>query len=218
MLKRLVVPVLIGVTLLLAAALVAAPLVALQAGRSALDAGNLPSAQTHFTTASRLTVFQRWIPLFDRGIARYHLEQWDASASDFEAASKLAPADRQCDIRLSWAAALESGGDMFIDRDDIDSAMIRYQQAQIVLAAANCQATGSPTASDAAEDQWQQSRRRLEEKVTNGAPATSLGSESSAELDPEQELQQRQQQAQQQRQQAEDRSQAGTGGGGEKTW
>lgn len=213
----LVFPGLVAALLLAAAGVLTFELGLVASGRAALEAGRAEAARQDFDAATRIAVIDRWVPVFNRGVANYHLERWDAAATDFEDAARSAPAEHQCAIRLSWAASLEAGGDYFRANDDEDAALIRYQQAQIVLAAAQCSdAQSGTTPSDA--DRQEEARTRLESKVTDGSPTTSRDTDAQAEVDPERELREREQQAQQQRQQAEDRAEGAGGGDGEKTW
>ena len=213
--KRIALIVLI-LALFAAAGLLAAQWLLIALGQRQLAEERPDAAETTWSRAAAISVFNRWVPLFNRGIARYELARWEASADDFEAASRIAPEDAQCPIRLNWAAALEAGGDTLRESDDLASALARYQQAQLVLAATTCPEESASGGSSLA-DQRTEARQRLEEKQGAGAPQPPTN----AEPDPDsrtERLDSREKQAAEQRARAGDQGDPNPSGEGERTW
>ncbi len=216
----LVLPGLLAVALLVAAIVLALQLVFLNAGNSAWQDQDNADAEHQYTRSMNLSVLNKWIPVHNRGVARYDLKSWDASADDFEQAAALAPAERQCTVKLNWSLALESGADALREADDVPGALLRYTQAEVVLAGATCPdepAAGGGTLADA----WNEARQRVESKKTAGNATWTPPDETSSSEDLTDELDERAKQAQEERQRAEEQ-QTGTdpveGGSGERNW
>lgn len=214
----LAVPGLLAVALLSAAAVLALQLVFLGAGNSAWQRHDNPEAERHYTRAMDVSVINVWIPVHNRGVARFGLQSWDAAASDFEAAAGLAPAERQCTVRLNWSLALESGADALRAADDVPGALVRYTQAEVVLAETTCPEDPAPGGGTLADD-WNEARQRVETKKSDGA-STWTPPEESDSADPSDELDERSKQAQEERQRAEEQrgSEPVEGGSGERNW
>lgn len=215
----LVIPGLIAVALLAAALVLALQLAFLNAGNTAWQERDNVSAELQYERSMDVSVLNRWIPVHNRGVARFELKSWDGSAADFETAAGLAPAERQCTVRLNWSLALESGADALREADDIPGALVRYTQAEVVLAGAVCPdapAPGGGTLSEA----WNEARQRVESKKTEGNATWTPPQESSSSEDLTDELDERAKQAQEERQRAQEQqgSEPVEGGSGERNW
>ena len=204
-----------------AAAWLSIQLTAVQVGNAQSLAGDYAAAERSFALGTRASVVERWIPVFDHGTAQYRLRLWDAAAGDFERAAGMAPTGPQCTIRLNWAWSLEAGADELLAAEDVPGAMVRLQQAQLVLSTAPCPGQLSP-ADDAGsppgtlEDQWNDTRQRLEDK-TDGTPPVAADPEDSPDPS-ESQLADRERQAQEQRQQVIDEGTNAESNEGQKTW
>lgn len=214
----LVLPGLLAIVLLAGAVGLALQLVFLSAGNTAWQEQNHADAEQHYTRSLEVSVLNKWIPVHNRGVARFELRSWDAAADDFETAADLAPAERQCTVRLNWSLALESGADALREADDIAGALVRYTQAEVVLAETTCPEDPAPdggTLSDA----WNEARQRVESKKSDGA-STWTPPEETEDADRSDELDERAKQAQEERQRVEDQqgSEPVEGGSGERNW
>lgn len=216
--RWLVWPGLTGAMLIGVAVLLGLQLVWVEAGTSAWRDSRHLEAQESYDRAYRISAVNRWVPLFNRGVANYELERWDAAAGDFEETARLAPPDAQCVVRLNWAHALEAGADYFLSTEDLPAALVRYNQAQIVLSLAQCPDDELSPGGGSLADEWNESRRRLEDKATDSPPPNQELDETDAESDAQDQLDERARQAQEQRQRAEDRVQDPGENGGERTW
>lgn len=221
----LLVPGVLAVLLLGIAGVLAVQVGSIQQGRSQWEAGQPDRAEASFGRAVDVAVVQRWVPYYDRGLARIELRRWDAAAADLESAASLAPPEQQCRVRLAWAAALEGGADTLADAEDVPGALLRYQQALAVLAVASCSEEDTAESADEEQplaDEWQESRQRLENKRSQGQRTwTPPPEQPPSTSDPQQELAERERDAAAERQQAEEdrRGDDSSGGGaGEKTW
>ncbi len=207
--------------LLGAAGWLAVQLGAVQVGVQRSHEGDYAGAARAFGVAQRVAAVERWVPAFDHGTAQYRLRLWDAAAGDFERAAGMAPTGPQCTIRLNWAWSLEAGADELLAAEDVPGAMVRLQQAQLVLSTAPCPGQLSP-ADDAGsppgtlEDQWNDTRQRLEDK-TDGTPPVEANPEDSPDPS-ESQLADRERQAQEQRQQVIDEGTNAESNEGQKTW
>lgn len=216
----LIVPGLISAVLLLAAFILLLQLVFLTAGNAAYRDGDHLDAERQYSRAMKVSVLNRWVPPFDRGVARFELQRWDAASADFESAAALAPDDQQCPVRLNWSLALEMGADELRNAEDIPGALVRYMQAEVVLAETTCpdeMAAGGGTLADA----WDEARQRVESKKTQGNATFNPPEESSGVENPLDELDERSQQAQEERQRSQDQqsgSEPVEGGSGERNW
>lgn len=214
----LILPGLLSLALLGGAGVLALQLVFLSAGNTAWQEQNHADAEQQYTRSLDVSVLNKWIPVHNRGVARFELRSWDAAAGDFEAAAALAPAERQCTVRLNWSLALESGADALRETDDVAGALVRYTQAEVVLAETTCPDEPAPdggTLSDA----WNEARQRVESKKSDGA-STWTPPEETEDADRSDELDERAKQAQEERQRVEDQqgSEPVEGGSGERNW
>lgn len=219
-LQWLLLPGAVALVLVLAAGSLLLQLTFLSAGNSAWQERDNAGAEHQFSRSMDFSVLNRWIPVHNRGVARFEQSSWDAAAEDFQEAASLAPEERQCTVRLNWSLALESGADALREADDIPGALVRYTQAEVVLAETSCTddpAPGGGTLSDA----WSEARQRVESKKTEGNAAWSPPEESSEATDPSGELDERARQAQEERQRAEEQQTGNSpveGGSGERNW
>ena len=188
----------------------------LSLGDRAMEAGRPFAAERHYSRAVSFPV-ESWKAPFNRGVARYAQEKWDAAADDFELAALRAPVEEDCMIRLNWSTALERAADQLREHDDLDGATARYQSALIVLGTAACHDDQQTADGQSMLDQQSQSQQRLAGKAGQRSenPPDEPPSE---EQSPKEQLDERTQQAQQERQLAEERSDPRSGGEGERTW
>lgn len=216
----LVLPGLLAAAMLAAAVVLAMQLLFLDAGNTAWQQRDNAGAEQQYTRAMDVSVINTWIPVHNRGVARFELSSWDAAAQDFEEAAALAPAERQCTVRLNWSLALESGADALREADDVPGALVRYTQAEVVLAAATCPDEPAPGGGTLA-DAWSEARQRVESKKSEGNATWTPPAETSGSQDRTDELDERAKQAQEERQRAQEQ-QTGTepveGGAGERNW
>ncbi len=216
----LIVPGLMAVLLLGAAVILTLQLIFLSSGNTAWQERDNAEATRQYSRSISMSVLNKWIPVFNRGVARFELASWDASAADFEQAAALAPDERQCTVRLNWSLALESGADALREADDVPGALVRYTQAEVVLAEATCPnepASGGGTLLD----NWNEARQRVESKKAEGNATWTPPDESSNAADPSDELDERTKQAQEERQRAEEQqggSEPLEGGSGDRNW
>lgn len=205
-----------AVVALAAAGLLAAQLLLVTIGLGHWESDRPDEAENAWSKAEAVSVLNRWVPLFNRGTARYSLARWDAAAEDFEAAARIAPEDAQCQIRLNWSLALEAGGDGLRENDPA-SALARYQEAQLVLAQTSCPDTPSANGQGSLSEQQNDSQSRLDGK-RNTAPAQQPTPQ---ETDPDsrsKRLEAREKQAAEQRAHAGESSSPTPAGKEEKTW
>lgn len=216
----LLIPGALSLALLVGAGSLAAQLVFLSAGNSAWQGGDNPGAEQQYSRSMAASVLNAWIPVHNRGVARFGQSSWDAAAADFEESALFAPAGRQCTVRLNWSLALESGADALRDAGDVPGALVRYTQAEVVLAATSCD--DSPAAAGGTlSDAWKQARQRVESKKTDGNSTFTPPEESLNPSDATDELDERGKQAQEERQRAEEQHMGETpveGGSGERNW
>lgn len=185
-------------------------------GGEAMQEGRPLDAERHYSRAVPLPV-EGWKAPFNRGVARYEQEKWDAAASDFELAALRAPVEHDCMIRLNWSTALERSADALRQHDDLDSATARYRSALLVLASAACDDQQRTASGQSAQSQKSQSQQRLAGKAGQNKELPS-DEPPPDDVDREQEIDERAEQAQQERQRAEQKQDPRAGGEGERTW
>lgn len=216
----LLVPAVVSLVLLVAAGALVMQLVFLSAGNTAWQERDNADAELQYSRSMGVSVLNRWIPVHNRGVARFEQSSWDAAADDFQQAALLAPEERQCTVRLNWSLALESGADALREADDVPGALVRYTQAEVVLAETTCPddaAAGGGTLSDA----WNEARQRVESKKTEGNATWTPPEQSSNSENPTDELDERAKQAAEERQRAEEQQRGNApveGGSGERNW
>lgn len=216
----LILPGLLAAALLTAAGVLALQLIFLNAGNASWQQRDNAGAEQQYSRAMGVSAINAWIPVHNRGVARFELRSWDAAADDFEQASALAPEKRQCTVRLNWSLALESGADALREADDVPGALVRYTQAEVVLAGATCPNEPAPGGGTLA-DAWSEARQRVEAKKTEGNATWTPPEESSGSEERTDELDERAKQAQEERQRAEEQrtgTEPSEGGSGERNW
>lgn len=219
-LQWLLIPGVLALVLLVAAGSLLLQLIFLSFGNAAWQERDNASAERQYSHSMDASVLNKWIPVHNRGVARFEQSSWDASAEDFQQAASLAPEKRQCTVRLNWSSALESGADALREAGDVPGALVRYTQAEVVLAETLCPdepAPGGGTLSDA----WNEARQRVESKKTEGNATWKPPQESSNSENPTDELDERAKQAQEERQRAEEQQSGNSpvdGGSGERNW
>ncbi|MGO1385218.1 MAG: hypothetical protein ACTHWA_01955 [Arachnia sp.] len=216
----LLIPALLALILLVAAVSLMLQLGFLASGNSAWQERNNADAERQYSLSMGVSVLNKWIPVHNRGVARFDQSSWDASAEDFQQAAALAPESRQCTVRLNWSLALESGADALRDADDVPGALVRYTQAQVVLAETTCSDAPAPGGGTLA-DSWSEARQRLESKKTEGNATWTPPEESESSADPTDELDERTKQAQEERQRAAEQQSGDApdeGGTGTRNW
>ncbi|RMB58335.1 hypothetical protein EAX62_14140 [Tessaracoccus antarcticus] len=213
-------PGLISVSLLAAALVLALQLLYLRAGNTSWQERDNTGAELQYSRSMSVSMVNKWIPVHNRGVARFELQRWDAAADDFQQAASLAPAERQCTVRLNWSLALESGADALRDADDVPGALVRYTQAQVVLADTTCPNEPAPGGGTLA-DAWNEARQRVESKTSEGNANWTPPEKSTTSEERTDELDERAKQAQEERQRAEEQgsgSEPVDGGSGERNW
>ena len=216
----LLVPGVVALVLLMAAGSLVLQLTFLGAGNTAWQVQKHGEAERQYSRSIGVSVLNTWIPVHNRGVARFGQARWDAAAEDFQQATGIAPAEWQCSIRLNWSLALESGADALREAEDMPGALVRYSQAEVVLADATCPDEPAPNGGTLSED-WSEARQRVESKKTDGNASWTPPAESSNTDDANEELDERAKQAQEERQRAEEQqsgSEPVEGGAGERNW
>ena len=203
---------------LAAGVMVAVPPAFVAAGNAAMEAGRPFRAEDLYSTAMRVPAVDGWVAPFNRGVARYEQEKWDASAEDFERAAIQAPRDQHCMVSLNWAAALESGADALARSDDLHGAGLRYQQALIVLSMTGCPDDRPGRAGSEADD-WEEARRRLSGKATDSSASQGEQADQQRPPDADEVLEERIAEAQRERVSDAQKHDPRTGENtGERTW
>jgi len=77
-----------------------------------------------------------YIPYFNRGDAKAADQDYTAAIDDFEKALELAPADRKCQVVVNLAHSWELLGDIYEEGGYHQGAVLLYQAAEDVIAAA----------------------------------------------------------------------------------
>jgi len=80
------------------------------------------------------TVVEPYIPWFNRGDAYAAQEKYTDAIDDFEKALELAPAERECDVRVNLALSWERLGDIYAVNGYPQGAIQLYQAAKTVIA------------------------------------------------------------------------------------
>jgi len=98
------------------------------------DAGAYAQSEEVSTGLLDQTLFEPYLPFFNRGDAKAAQEQYTDAIDDFERALELAPAERQCDVRVNLALSWERLGDVYAAAGFPDGAKQLYQAALAVIA------------------------------------------------------------------------------------
>jgi len=98
------------------------------------DAGAYAQSEEVSTGLLDQTLIEPYLPFFNRGDAKAAQEQYTDAIDDFERALELAPAERQCDVRVNLALSWERLGDVYAAAGFPDGAKQLYQAALAVIA------------------------------------------------------------------------------------
>lgn len=91
---------------------------------------------------------ETWLPYFNRGDAKVGAKEYTAAVDDFEAALALAPQARKCEVRVNLAQTWTDLGDIYEKGGYHQGAVLLYQAAKDVIAAAGKEC---PSDSDAGQ-------------------------------------------------------------------
>jgi len=97
------------------------------------------------------TIIEPYLPWFNRGDAKAAQEQYTDAIDDFERALELAPADRQCDVRVNLALSWERLGDIYSAAGFPDGAKQLYEASLAVIAEGEDCVPPEPAGLDLAE-------------------------------------------------------------------
>ena len=115
------------------------------------DSGQYEASEERSTSLLDQTVIEPYLPWFNRGDSKAAREQYTDAIDDFERALELAPADRQCDVRVNLALSWEKLGDIYAAAGFPDGAKQLYQASLAVIAeGVDCPQT-EPSGQDLAE-------------------------------------------------------------------
>jgi len=115
------------------------------------DAGAYEASEDVSTGLLDQTVIEPYLPWFNRGDAKAAREQYTDAIDDFERALELAPADRQCDVRVNLALSWERLGDIYSAAGFPDGAKQLYEAALAVIAEGDDCVPPEPAGVDLAE-------------------------------------------------------------------
>ena len=115
------------------------------------DAGAYEQSESVSTGLLDQTLIEPYLPYFNRGDAKAAQEQYTDAIDDFERALKLAPADRQCDVRVNLALSWERLGDIYSAAGFPDGAKQLYRAALAVIAEGDDCLPPEPAGLDLAE-------------------------------------------------------------------
>ncbi len=168
--------------------------------------------------------FEPWIAHFDRGAGYAAAEYYVEAIDDFERALELAPEDKRCQVSINLALAWERLGDSYVDGGYAQGAVLLYETAEKVLAAAGPECTPpeqppQPDERDAdqerddAEDRVQQKRENAEQQrdQNQNPDDPSQAEEREEQLE---ELQEQGEQSEQERENQDNRDRGEDSGGG----
>lgn len=136
--------------------------------QQAIDAFDRGSYETSASVSSSLlewNIVEQWIPYFNRGDALMAGEAYVEAIDDLEKALELAPAEKQCDVRVNLALAWELLADGYVEGGFYQGAVLLYEASEAVINAAGDEC--APPPNEQPEDSSQQieeSKERVEEK------------------------------------------------------
>jgi tetratricopeptide (TPR) repeat protein len=124
----------------IAAVVIAVYLISLSAtARLAIDYYGESAYSLSKSESSKLVdhnLVETWLPYFNRGDAKAGSEEYTAAVDDFEKALELAPQDRKCEVRVNLAQTWVNLGDIYEKGGYHQGAVLLYQAAKDVIAAA----------------------------------------------------------------------------------
>jgi tetratricopeptide (TPR) repeat protein len=148
------------IALLVLAALLIRPAVVTEGALGEYDSGRYQASADRSTTLLENNILQPWLPWFNRGDALAAQEKYTDAIDDFERALALAPAERQCDVRVNLALSWERLGDIYVSGGFFQGAVLLYEQAAVVIAAGtDCEPP------DPAGQQLAEAGPRVQEKI-----------------------------------------------------
>lgn len=157
-------------------------------------------------------IVEPWIPYFDRGDALIGQQDYIRATDDFEKALALAPADRECMVRVNLARTWEALGDEYEAGGFHEGAAKLYAAGKQVLAAAQGRCDDDP--------ETQQTQQELEAKQYYAQllqQAQDAGGSQQSQQDKLDDLGGREQQGQQELNDGRARDQQGQGSGSTST-
>jgi tetratricopeptide (TPR) repeat protein len=98
------------------------------------DSGAYEASEEVSTGLLDQTLIEPYLPWFNRGDAKAAQEQYTDAIDDFERALELAPAERQCDVRVNLALSWERLGDIYAAAGFPDGAKQLYEASLAVIA------------------------------------------------------------------------------------
>jgi len=115
------------------------------------DSGAYDASEEVSTSLLDQTVVEPYLPWFNRGDAKAAKEQYTDAIDDFERALELAPAARQCDVRVNLALSWEKLGDIYSAAGFPDGAKQLYEASLAVISEGEDCVPPEPAALDLAE-------------------------------------------------------------------
>jgi len=115
------------------------------------DAGAYGASEDRSTGLLDQTLIEPYLPWFNRGDARAAQEQYTDAIDDFERALALAPAERQCDVRVNLALSWEKLGDIYTAAGFPEGAKQLYAASLAVIAEGDDCVPPEPAGQDLAE-------------------------------------------------------------------
>lgn len=188
---------------------------------TAFDEGRYATSEEISGSLLEWNIVEPYLPYFNRGNAFAADRYYGPATDDFEKALALAPEDRKCDVRLNLALTWERFGDIYVENDFYQGAVLLYQAAKAVLDAAGPEC-------DPPEKQrlLNESKQRVDDKIKQAERLRDAQQPDGADGQPDNQqqqlknLQDQQGQADQQKadEQADQRARNGGGAGVEKPW
>jgi tetratricopeptide (TPR) repeat protein len=128
----------------------------------AYDSGLFTSSQDISGSLLELNIVEPYLPYFNRGDAFAADRYYGPATDDFEKALELAPADRQCDVRLNLALTWERFGDIYVENGFFQGAVLLYKASQAVLDAAGPECD-PPEKQQKLDDSSQRVKQKIED-------------------------------------------------------
>jgi tetratricopeptide (TPR) repeat protein len=104
-----------------------------QVALSLFDDARFEESAEQSTTLLDETFFEPYIPWFNRGNAYAAQEKYTDAIDDLEHALELAPASRQCEVRVNLALSWERLGDVYVAGGYYQGAVLLYEAAKAVI-------------------------------------------------------------------------------------
>lgn len=117
-----------------------------------------------------LNVVEPWKPFYNMGTSYLRLDALTEAQDEFRAALELATPPEQCPIRANLAIAIEREGDLAVEAEDVASAVVKYQEALEVLAAADasCEFSTSNRSITDSDARIKEKLKQLQEEQPQG--------------------------------------------------